>query len=310
MAAGDQSNNGPRAPAIEQPNDGYFPPDSMIWRVSREPLLLLGGGRALLMQVAHPLVAAGVAEHSDYRESPWRRLERTMSAVWSIVYGTKAEADRAAERVRNVHSRVHGRLADGAGPYPSGTSYSAADPDLLMWVHGTLVDTALLVYEGWVRPLGDHERERYYGDMKVLAGAFGTPQSVIPPTFADFRAYMREHLEGDGLAVTSAALDVKRSILDEPPLPPPLRPLWTPVGLVTAGLLPPVLREQYGVAWDRARGALLESSRATVRHVVLPLLPALVRAIPAARSAERRARRLGHAGRAPARRSLDRLLRR
>ena len=85
--------------------DGYFRPDGAAWRIGRELALLLGGGRALLLQVAHPLVAAGVAEHSDFRENPWKRLEGTMNAVWAVVFGTRAQADRAASRVHAMHSR-------------------------------------------------------------------------------------------------------------------------------------------------------------------------------------------------------------
>ena len=167
---------------------GYFSPDSMIWQISREQLLMLGGGRALLMQVAHPLVGAGVAEYSDYRESPWRRLERTMTSVWTVVYGSRAEAERVGARVQSMHKKVHGRLSQQTGPYPEGTLYSAGDPELLLWVHATLVDTALLVYETWVGPLSETEQRDYYEDMKILARVFGTPRAVIPETLGDFRA--------------------------------------------------------------------------------------------------------------------------
>jgi uncharacterized protein (DUF2236 family) len=235
------------------------------------------------MQVAHPLVAAGVSAHSDYRQNPWQRLERTMSAVWKVVYGTRAEADRAAGRVRSLHSRVYGVTPEPMGPFPAGSAYSAANPDLLMWVHATLVDTALLVYEGWVRPLSDTERGGYYEDMKVLARLFGTPEHVIPPTIGDFHTYMRERLASEEIAVTPAALDVMQSVL-RPPLPLPLRPAWRAVALVTAALLPPRLREQYGLRWDPIRGAAIAASREWTRRVVLPLLPDMLRAIPPARA--------------------------
>jgi uncharacterized protein (DUF2236 family) len=267
-------------------NGGYFSPDTPIWRVSRELCLLLGGGRALLMQVAHPLVAAGVSRHSNYRQNPWQRLERTMSSVWTAVYGTRAEADRAGARVRSLHARVHGRIEQRMGPFPAGTVYSAASPDLLMWVHATLVDTALTVYEGWVRPLPEAERSAYYEDMKVLAQLFGTPAAAIPPTLDDFRAYMRDRLAGDEICVTPAAHEVMESVL-RPPLPAPLRPAWRAVGLVTADLLPPRLREEYGLRWDPVRAATLGASREWTRRVVMPLLPDLVRAIGPARTAER-----------------------
>jgi uncharacterized protein (DUF2236 family) len=202
---------------------GYFSPDSMIWRISREQLLMLGGGRALLMQVAHPLVGAGVAGHSDYRESPWRRLERTMSSVWTVVYGSRADADRVGARVQSMHKKVHGRLSQQTGPYPEGTLYSAGDPELLLWVQATLVDTALLVYETWVGPLSETEQGDYYEDMKILARVFGTPRAVIPETLGDFRAYMRERLASNEIYVTDAARDVRHSIMNPPlPLPPRL----------------------------------------------------------------------------------------
>jgi uncharacterized protein (DUF2236 family) len=270
---------------------GYFAPDSMIWRLSRERLLLLGGGRALLMQVAHPLVAAGVSDHSDYRENPWRRLEATMSSVWTAVFGTRAEADAVGARVKSMHAKVRGRIPHRMGPYPAGTLYSASSPALLMWVHATLVDSALAVYESWIRPLTADEREDYYEDMKLLAQIFGTPSSVIPATFADFRAYMQERLASEEIWVTPTAREISDSILD-PPLPAPLRAGWRlGVGLATAGLLPPKLRDQYGLSWDPARKALFVGSREWTRRVVVPLLPDMIKAVPAARGGEGEAER-------------------
>src|SRR4051794_5597271 len=147
---------------------------------------MLGGGRALLLQIAHPLVAAGVAEHSEFREDPWKRLEGTMNAVWSVVFGSRAQADRAAARVRAMHRRVNGTLTAPMGAFPAGTAYSALDPDLLLWVHATLVDSALLVHSQWVRPLSEAEQRAYYEDMKTCARLFGTPDEVMPATLADF----------------------------------------------------------------------------------------------------------------------------
>src|SRR5947207_13815009 len=98
--------------------EGYFPSDGVARRVGRELVMLLGGGRALLLQLAHPLLAAGVANHSDYRRDPWRRLEGTMSAVWSVVFGSVEEADAVAARVRTMHRRVHGQITQASGPFP------------------------------------------------------------------------------------------------------------------------------------------------------------------------------------------------
>jgi uncharacterized protein (DUF2236 family) len=266
---------------------GYFRPDSMIWRVSREGVLMLGGGRALLMQAAHPLAVAGVADHSDYRENPWLRLERTMSAVWTVVYGTREEADRVGNRVKAVHRQVRGRLTEAAGPYPAGTGYRAEDPDLLMWVHASLVDTALLMYRSYVSPLSEDEMESYYQDMKVLAMVFGTPQSAIPDSMAAFRTYMSERLRSDAICVTDTAREVTDTVLN-PPVPLPLRPAFQAINFISAGFLPEKLRREYGFSWDPARRALLAASAQYVRRVLLPLTPQLIRAIPPARRADRR----------------------
>jgi uncharacterized protein (DUF2236 family) len=267
--------------------DGYFAPDGVAWRVGRETALLLGGGRALLLQIAHPLVAAGVAGHSDYREHPWRRLEQTMSTVWTVVYGTRQQADAAVARVRALHSRVNGRLTTAMGPHPAGTPYSALDPELLLWVHATLVDTALLVYRSWVGPLSDAEQRSYYEEMKTMALLFGTPQRLIPPTFDDFRLYMRDQLESDAITVTATAREIAATVL-RPPLPLLLRPAMRGLALVTAAMLPPQLRTGYGFGWDPARAALVGASRRWTRHVVMPLLPDLFRAVGASRRAEGR----------------------
>src|SRR4051812_46738569 len=110
---------------------GIFPPDAMIRRVDGENVLLLGGGRALLMQIAHPSVAAGVAGHSDFASGPFARLQRTLEASYTIVFGTETEARRTAAAIKAVHERV------------TGPGYYANDPALLLWVHATLVDTSL-----------------------------------------------------------------------------------------------------------------------------------------------------------------------
>src|SRR5438445_11799341 len=154
---------------------------------------MLGGGRALLMQVAHPLVAAGVHAHSDYARNPWGRLARTMTGLYSVVHGTCEEADRVAAQVRAVHRNVRGKH--------DGRRYSAFDADLMMWVHATLVDTGLVMYETFVGRLDRDVQEAFYDDMKLVARIFGVPEGVVPPTLADFGDYKRELLRGGALRV-------------------------------------------------------------------------------------------------------------
>jgi uncharacterized protein (DUF2236 family) len=268
--------------ATEPARAGYFTPDDAIWRIGREAALLLGGGRALLLQVAHPLVAAGVAEHSGYREDPWKRLAGTMDAVWAVVFGSRAEADRAAGRVRAMHTKVNGTLPAAMGPFPAGTRYSALDPELLMWVHATLVDSALLVHSQWVGRLPEGDQEAYYEDMKTCGQLFGTPPAVMPATLRDFRAYMSAMLESETICVTDTAREIARTVM-HPPVPLPLRPAMEAVNLVTASLMPPRLRREYGLAWDPVRAAILTGSREWVRRIAMPLLPGRLRRVPEGR---------------------------
>lgn len=268
-------------PGSPEPRLGYFTPDDAIWRIGRELALMLGGGRALLMQVAHPLVAAGVAGHSDFRADPWKRLEGTMNAVWAVVFGTRAQADRAASRVRAMHRRVKGTIAEPMGPFPPGTTYSALDPELLLWVHATLVDTALLVHSEWVRPLTPAERHDYYEGMKTCATLFGTPPEVLPRTYHDFSLYMEERLASDEITVTATAREIARDVL-RPPAPLVLRPAIELVNVVTASLMPTRLRREYGLGWDPVRAAGVTASRQWVRRIALPLLPGRLRRVPAA----------------------------
>ena len=124
----------------------FFSPDAMIWQVDREMVLLLAGGRALLMQLAHPKVAAGVAEHSHFKADPLGRLYRTMSAMWSIVFDETSAARASLEQVKSVHRRIHGMVSP-AESLPFGTHYDALDIELLLWVHATLIDSAMVAYD-------------------------------------------------------------------------------------------------------------------------------------------------------------------
>jgi hypothetical protein len=209
--------------------DGYFAPKSVIRTVGNSPLTpFLGGGPAVLLQVAHPLVAVGVVEHSDYRRDLWRRLARTLQALYLIAYGTKAEAERAADAVQAVHSRVHGRTNVQLGRFPPGTPYSASDPELMLWVHATLVEASLAVYQRFVRALSPDEQERYYQEMALVARLFGTPAAVIPRSLATFRDYFAAQLAGDDhghpAGPGGGRRDPRRALASTSPPPPPRSP--------------------------------------------------------------------------------------
>jgi uncharacterized protein (DUF2236 family) len=140
-------------------DEGFFSPDRMIWQVDREMVLLLAGGRALLMQLAHPKVAAGVAEHSHFKNDPLGRLYRTMSAMWSIGFDETSAARASLEQVKSVHRRIHG-IVSPAESLPFGTPYDALDVELLLWVHATLIDSAMVAYDIFGKPLAPDEKSR------------------------------------------------------------------------------------------------------------------------------------------------------
>jgi uncharacterized protein (DUF2236 family) len=230
-------------------------------------VLLLGGGRALLMQLAHPSVAAGVAEHSDFEQDPLSRLRRTLEATYTVVFGTEAQARRVGEALHRVHDRV------------TGPGYRANDPELLLWVHATLVDTALRVHSRFLRPLSSPEAERYYQESKVIGEIFGIPPGIQPETLAEFRTYVRGMVAT--AEVSDTARQLARSVL-HPNLPAVAGPPLLLVRQLTTGLLPAPLRRQYGFSWDGPRQATLDLA-AMVSRQVLPRVPAVLRRVPAAR---------------------------
>lgn len=265
------------------PTDGLFRADSLTRRVHRELALLGGGGCALLLQVAHPLVAAGVAEHSHFRRDPIGRLVRTLDLMLTLSFASAESALRAVKEIERRHARVQGRLAEAVGRYPAGTPYDAMDPSLLLWVHATLVATAPRVFERLVAPLSRGQRQAYYEESRTLGRLLGIPDAALPPDLLSFRDYFHG-METDGsLAVGPAARDIAAAVLQ------PREPWWLgwvvpPLHLLTAGLLPPSLRRAYGLPWSarhrQVLGALEGLTRAT-----LPLLPPLLREFPQSRDA-------------------------
>jgi uncharacterized protein (DUF2236 family) len=260
--------------------DGYFAPESVIRRLGNTPVTpLLGGGVAVLLQVAHPLVATGVADHSDYRNDLWRRLGATLRALYLITFGSKAEAERAGAVVQAVHSHVRGETTTALGPFPAGTAYAADDPELMLWVHATLVHSSLSAYERFEHPLTPRERESYYQEMSTVAHLFGTPASIIPSTLADFRDYFGAQLAGDTITVTPVAREIGSVILHAP-LPAPMRMLAPAHRLATAAQLPVRLRREYDLRWTPLHALLLPPAAQSVRYASWPIMLAAKRLRP------------------------------
>ena len=261
--------------------EGLFGPDSVSWRIDRELIVLAGGSCALLLQAAHPSVAAGVVQHSTYATDPFGRLFRTLESSFAVVFGDRAHAEATLRRVNAIHGSVRGRRADGA-------PYSALDPEALLWVHATLIDTALRVYDRFVRPLSEADAQRYHDESARAAVALGVPVGAIPATIGELRDWM-DGLIADGIVrVTPEARDIARTVLYPSRLLP--RAAWDVAHLVSLATLRPAIRRQYGIGWTAARERGVERIAGLTRRL-LPLLPPPLRHAPQARAADRRVRR-------------------
>ena len=239
-----------------------FAPDSAIRRLGGESIILLGGGRALLMQIAHPQVARGVAEHSSFQRQRWQRLLRTLRPTFAIAFGTREQALAAAAGVNRLHESV------------TGAGYAATDPELLRWVLATLIDTTLDSYQRFVRPLRPGQPDAYYDDMLCFGELLGVRRQTMPADLGSFHHYVAETVES--LEITDEARELSRQIFRV--TPGPWAVMW-PLRELTAGLLPPRLREQFGLDWGPRRESALRALGCASRAVV-PLLPGSVRRPP------------------------------
>ena len=267
---------------------GYFDERSMLRRVHRERAIALAGPRALLMQAAHPLAVSGLLAHSTAVDEPYDRLARTAQVMSTIGFGERAVADRATRGVRAMHRRVRGTLREPVGVYPAGTPYRADDPQLLLWVLFTLVDSGLVVYRTYVGGLSHEEEAAYWSDYRLVGRLFGLRASDMPRTLADLDDYRRSMLEGDRLLVTAWARERARAIVLDPPVPWAARGLLETVNFITIALLPGPIRKQYGFSPlppPLVRKALVKAGGEYVKRAVVPLLPERWRLVPAARRA-------------------------
>ena len=271
-----------RAVDTRRGDPGMFGPDSEAWRFDREAMLLLGAGpRALLLQLAHPAVAAGVAEHSDFRADPWRRLDGTLRSFLRIIYGSTPVARAEIRRLNGLHRPIRG---DG---------YDARDPALSMWVHATLVDSTIVVNDAWAGPVSRDDAARFYEETKPIARAFGVPERDLPVDLDAFEAYLAEQTAlGGPVQVGETARDLAEAIL-HPPLPGVLARATIPSRLYdwtlwpSLALLPPPIREAYRLPWGPVERAV-SSWLVTTWRAWNPILPPAFRQMPQALAADRR----------------------
>lgn len=258
-----------------------FDPSSEFWRINRELAVALAGPRAVLMQIAHPLIAAGVAEHSRFRRHRLSRLYRTSAAAAAITFGSRDLAIRAVRAIDRRHETVHGTLKEATGAWPAGTPYDANDPKLKLWVLSTITDSALTVFEWFVAPLSAGERSAYYQDSLAAASLFGIPEELVPETYTEFEGYMSRMLDGDAVTVGAEARDIADALFSPTAMGMALR-LGSTAGI---GLLPERIRREFGFRWGARQDRWLERagdvSRRVRRH-----MPGIICASPAATLSE------------------------
>lgn len=243
-----------------------FSPSSVYWRVNRELAMGLAGPRAVLMQIAHPLIGAGVADHSQFRKNRLARLYRTSLAATLITFSSRKFAMRALRTIATRHKPVHGTLRIGTRAYPAGTPYNADDPELKLWVLCTITDSALKVYEWFVAPLSNCEREDYYHDSLAALAFFGVPRHIAPQTYAEFETYMAEML-ATKIEVGEDARNIAAGLFSHSVMGTALR-LGSVAGI---GLLPETMRQQFGFGWSARQDRWLRKagllSRRLRKHV-------------------------------------------
>lgn len=256
--------------AVREPRAGLYGPGSISWKINREGVVMLGGGRAALLQLAHPYVAYAVDQHSATRSDPLGRFQRTFLHVFAMVFGDLDHAIESARRVHRVHTAIRGAIPEDIGAFGRGHRYHANDPAALFWVQATLLDTAVQVYELTVAPLSLEEKERYYEESRLFGWLFGIPDAAVPESWSRFRQYVEDTIASDMIAVSDAALEMRRFLLQPP------RRLAAPaiawLEIFTAGLLPAKLRRQFRFAWGQRQEMVFART--------VPVLRAAYRATP------------------------------
>ncbi|MBP2428899.1 uncharacterized protein (DUF2236 family) [Bradyrhizobium elkanii] len=264
------------------PVEGIFGPGSMTWRIDREAITFLGAGRALLLQLAHPWVAAAVAEHSRTFADPIGRFHRTFDVVFTMVFGSLDAALTAARHLHHRHTMIVGRLPEAIGPFESGSPYRANEVAALRRVHATLVDTALAVHDLILPPFTVEERERYWAESRLFGALFGLTSSDLPADWDAFAAYTAAVMQSDTLSVSTAAREVARQIFagGRPWLRPPR---WYQT--LSAELLPDRLRTGFGFAFDECDRKAAERALARIRRIQNTDPASLRRPLPGSSSA-------------------------
>jgi len=255
------------------PARGLFGPDSISWKVNRESALFLAATRAALLQLAHPWVAAAIAQHSKTFHDPVARFHQTFRIMFTMSFGSIEQAFAAARHLHRRHQGISGTLSENAGCFAAGTSYEANEVDALLWVYATLIDSSVLAYELVLPPLTQVERGQYYSQARRAATLFGIPLDCWPQDWAGFDRYIQSTLQSDMLGVTAAARQMGHRLQNGAGLA--LRPpFW--YRALTTKLLPPRLRQEFQFPFGERERRAADRALRWVRRSH-PYLPAVLR---------------------------------
>jgi len=267
----------PVLPTADEYADLVPTPDSPVWQYASDIRMGNVSGYALMLQVAHPTVGAGVAEHSNFREDPFGRLLRTLDYVNGTIYGGPELAGEIGVRVRNMHKTIKGTKSDGS-------RYSALEPDAFAWVHATLAHSIFEGHRVFVAPMSDHEKQAFWRQWMDVGRLVGVRYRDLPDTAADFEEYF-DSVVDERLEWTPAIPQVLDTLAGSPPPNVPgMRPgLWrllrAPMGyqvrVATIGLMPDRLRRRLELPFSprerRAYKGMAAASRAAGPLVRGPL---------------------------------------
>jgi len=278
----------PQLSTNTQDDDYLFVPDSAIWQVNRERVLLLTGTRVLLMQLAHPMVAEAVYHHSYVFKNPVKRLHRTLTLTLAMVFGTRSQVQEAVSAIEAAHRPATGQLEQGIGIYDAGASYNPRNPKQALWVWATLVEGAISGYERLVAPLSDNRKDDFVADSALVGDWMGIPARYIPDSYAQVTDYMETAIAQEQVIVSEKARKIAPFVTAQSI--PIVNWLSYPVHRFNMALLPDAIRTQYGYAMSDWELNLVERCCALSRRG-LPYLPDIIRYAPE----YRRARHSTHA---------------
>ncbi|MDP2227554.1 MAG: oxygenase MpaB family protein [Moraxellaceae bacterium] len=272
-----------------RPEEGLYGPGSMSWEIGKHSVTFMGAGRAALLQLAHPWVANAITQHSKTVSDPFGRFRRTFTNVFTMTFGSVDQLLDCCIAVHNIHSTMFGKIATEAGAHGAGSAYQANEVNAMLWVHATLWDTSVRMYEMFVRPLSMEEKERYYQETKLFAFCFGIPEAALPETWGDFLAYNEAMWNSDQLAVGPEALEIASFLFNFHPL---ARPAMKPFEVFTGMVMPERLREAFLLPAPTDKNLASFDRMVKVIRRVHPLLPRRLQYLPPYVEARRRLRGL------------------